>query len=71
MWTKQYAVKVNMKWKQRMFYLEYGINAKPCFETSFQEEKQEINISDIALFMIIICMEVFLSLFVRKQLCRQ
>ena len=42
-----------------MFYLEYGINAKPCFETSFQEEKQEINISDIALFMIIICMEVY------------
>ena len=66
MWTKQYAVKVNMKWKQRMFYLEYGINAKPCFETSFQEEKQEINISDIALFMIIICMEVFFVIICQK-----
>ena len=30
MWTNQYAVKVDMKWKQSMFYLEYGINAKPC-----------------------------------------
>ena len=48
-----------MKWKQRMFYLEYGINAKPCFETSFQEQKQEINIFDlIAYIIIIICMEI-------------